>query len=186
MGPEDAEASSGDGGAVPNVEGTALSARELFEGFALQAVDEKGRVAIPADLRAAAERNSDVRVIVVGRHPLDPCLSAHDLSWSQEKFTRLDDPEHSPYDRASANDPSRAKRRAFGAVERAPFDASGRFVLPPFFRAKAGIGKWAFFNGAGETFDIWAPETLMRSDEPDNEEIREVCEFLCQQKGVAL
>lgn len=163
-----------------------LSARELFEGFALQAVDEKGRVAIPADLRAAVERNSDARAIVVGRHPFDPCLSVHDLNWSQEKFSRLDDPAQSPFDKSAGNDASRAKRRAFGAVERAPFDASGRFVLPPFFRAKAGIGKWAFFNGAGETFDIWAPEVLMQSEEADNAEIREVCEFLCQSRGIAL
>jgi MraZ protein len=162
-----------------------LSARELFEGFALQSVDEKGRVAIPADLRAAVERNSDVRAIVVGRHPFDPCLSVHDLSWSQEKFSRIDKPDESPFD-GGGDGGARAKRRAFGAVERAPFDASGRFVLPPFFRAKAGIGKWALFNGAGETFDIWAPEVLMRSQGADNEEIREVCEFLCQQKGVAL
>lgn len=162
-----------------------MSARELFEGFALQTVDEKGRVAIPADLRAAVERNSDVRTIVIGRHPFDPCLSAHDLAWSQEKFSRIDRPEESPFD-GGGDGGARAKRRAFGAVERAPFDASGRFVLPPFFRQKAAIGKWAFFNGSGETFDIWAPEALMRTTGADNEEIREVCEFLCQSKGVVL
>lgn len=162
-----------------------MSGRELFEGFALQAVDEKGRVAIPADLRAAVERNSDIRAVVVGRHPFDPCLMVHDLSWSQEKFTRIDRPEESPFD-GGGDGGARAKRRAFGAVERAPFDASGRFVLPPFFRAKAGIGKWAFFNGSGETFDVWAPETLLATIGADNEEIREVCEFLCQQKGVTL
>ena len=102
-----------------------MQARELFEGFALQSVDEKGRVAIPADLRAAVERNSNDRFIVVGRHPFDPCLSAHDLSWSQEKFTRIDDPAQSPYAK-DGNEAARAKRRAFGAVERAAFDASGR------------------------------------------------------------
>lgn len=162
-----------------------MQGRELYEGFALQAVDEKGRVAIPADLRAAVERNSDVRAIVVGRHPFDSCLMVHDLSWSQQKFDRIDNPEQSPFDGAG-NEISRAKRRAFGAVERAPFDASGRFVLPPFFRAKARIGKWAFFNGSGETFDIWAPESLLAVKGGDMEEIREVCEFLCQQKGVTL
>ena len=160
-----------------------MAVRELYEGFALQTVDEKGRVAIPADLRAAVENNSPVRAVVVGRHPYDPCLMVHDLSWSQEKFTRIDDPSQSPFD-AGGDGAARAKRRAFGAVERAPFDGSGRFVLPPFFRAKAGIGKWAFFCGSGETFDVWAPHRLLTTTGPDNEEIREVCEFLCQQKGV--
>lgn len=163
-----------------------MSVRELFEGCALQAVDEKGRVAIPADLRAAVERNSDVRTIVIGLHPFDPCLSAHDLGWSQEKFTRIDDPAQSPFAKNAAPDTVRAKRGAFGAVERAPFDSSGRFVLPPFFRMKAAIGKWAFFIGSAETFDIWSPEALLADNEPDNEAVREMCRFFCQSKGVVL
>jgi MraZ protein len=157
---------------------------ELYEGFALQSVDEKGRVAIPADLRAAVERNSDVRSIVVGRHPFDPCLSVHDLNWSIEKFNRIDKPEESPFEGNAGG--ARAKRRAFGVVERAPFDASGRFVIPPFFRQKAKIGRWAFFTGSGETFDIWAPEALLAAEGPDFEEIRELCEFCMQQKKVVL
>ncbi len=137
-----------------------MADRELFEGFALQAVDQKGRVAIPADLRNAAERNSDIRQIVVGLHPYDPCLSAHDLSWSKEKYERID----------------RKEQQA---------DDSGRFVIPPFFRMKAGIQKWALFYGSGETFDIWAPERLMNDAQADPM-LREICEYLCQAKGVTL
>lgn len=158
--------------------------RELFEGFALQAVDQKGRVAIPADLRNAAERNSDIRQIVVGLHPFDPCLSAHDLSWSKEKYDRIDRREQLDADRGTEVD-YRAKRRAFGQVEKAPYDDSGRFVIPPFFKMKAGIQKWALFYGSGETFDIWAPERLM-SDPQADPTLREICEYLCQAKGVKL
>lgn len=162
----------------------ALADRELFEGFALQAVDLKGRVAIPADLRAAAERNSEVRQIVVGMHAQDPCLSAHDTGWSKEKYERIDRREQIAADQGKDGD-GRAKRRAFGLVEKAPFDDSGRFVIPPFFKTKAKIGKWAFFSGAGETFEIWAPEVLLADADADPE-LREICEFLCQQKGVKL
>lgn len=161
-------------------------ARELFEGFALQAVDaEKGRVAIPSDLRSALERNSDVRTVVIGRHPFDPCLTVHDMSWSQQKLERIDNPGQSPYDAASTNT-SQAKRRAFGAVERAPFDASGRFILSSYFRAKAGITNWAFFCGSGETFEIWSPEALLATTDPELEELRDACEFLLAQKKVKL
>lgn len=159
-----------------------MADRELFEGFALQAVDKKGRVAIPADLRAAAERNSEVRQIVVGVHPFDACLSAHDTAWSKEKYERLDRKEQLAADRGDDVDP-RAKRRAFGQVEKAPYDESGRFVLPPFFRMKAKIQDWAFFAGSGETFDIWSPEVLL-ADETADPGLREICEYLCQTKGV--
>ena len=161
-----------------------MSDRELFEGFALQAVDLKGRVAIPADLRAAAERNSDIRQIVVGLHPEDACLSAHDVNWSKEKYDRIDRREQIAADRGDETD-TRAKRRAFGQVEKAPFDDSGRFIIPPFFKMKAGIQKWAFFNGSGETFDIWAPEVLLK-DKSADPGLREICEYLCQTKGVKL
>ncbi|HEX8301879.1 division/cell wall cluster transcriptional repressor MraZ [Sphingomonas sp.] len=161
-----------------------MAERELFEGFALQAVDQKGRVAIPADLRAAAERNSDIRQIVVGAHPFDPCLSAHDLSWSKEKYERIDMRQQLAGDLGEQTD-VRAKRRAFGLVEKAPYDDSGRFVIPPFFRAKAGIDKWALFYGSGETFDIWSPERLMSAANVDPA-LREICEYLCQTKGVKL
>jgi MraZ protein len=157
--------------------------RELFEGFALQAVDPKGRVAIPADLRAAAERNSDVRQIVVGNHATDPCLSAHDLGWSKAKYERIDRAEQLAIDRGDQPDTT-AKRRAFGHVEKAPFDDSGRFVIPPFFRAKAKIAKWAFFVGSGETFEIWSPDVLL-ADENADPGLREICEFLMQAKGAA-
>ncbi|RYD94247.1 MAG: division/cell wall cluster transcriptional repressor MraZ [Sphingomonadales bacterium] len=161
-----------------------MATRELFEGFALQAVDLKGRVAIPADLRAAAERNSDIRQIVIGAHPFDPCLSAHDLGWSREKFDRIDNPDLIPGD-AGQKENAQAKRRAFGLVEKAPFDESGRFVIPPFFKKKAGIDKWALFYGSGESFEIWSPEKLMKTPGIDPD-LREVCEYLCETKGVKL
>lgn len=159
-----------------------MAEREIFQGFALQAVDPKGRVAIPADLRVAAERNSEERQIVVGLHPHDGCLSAHDVAWSKLKYERIDRRQQQAEERGEEADAT-AKRRAFGRVEKAPFDESGRFVIPAFFRMKAGIQKWAFFNGSGETFEVWAPERLLADDNADPE-LREICEFLCQQKGV--
>lgn len=155
--------------------------RELFEGFALQAVDQKGRVAVPADLRAAVERNSEVRQIVIGLHAKDLCLSAHDAGWSKEKYQRIDRLEQQAIDRGEQPDPA-AKRRAFGQVERVPFDDSGRFVLPPFFRAKAKIEKLAFFTGSGETFDIWSPEVLANDPNADPA-LKEICAFLVQARG---
>jgi MraZ protein len=161
-----------------------VAARELFEGFALQAVDPKGRVAIPADFRNAIERNAEGRQVVVGLHPFDPCLSAYDTAWSKEQYARLDRKEQLAEERGVDVDP-RAKRRAFGQVEKAPFDESGRFVIPPFFKMKAGIDRWALFYGSGETFDIWSPEKLM-ADANADPALREICEFLCAQKGVKL
>jgi MraZ protein len=159
--------------------------RELYEGFALQAVDAKGRVAIPADLRAAMERNSDSRTIVVRRN--GPCLSAYDVERSKDEFGRIHNREIAAEEAAGLDGgvvPTRAKANAFGKVERTPFDPSGRFILPRFFKMKAGINNWAFFVGHGDTFEIWAPEILMTSS--DDEELKEICAFCLDEKKVTL
>ncbi len=162
-----------------------MTNRELYEGFALQAVDAKGRVAIPADLRAAMERNSDSRTIVVRR--AGNCLTAYDVERSKEEFGRIHNREIEAEEKAGLDGgvvPTRAKANAFGKVERTPFDPSGRFILPRFFKMKAGIGNWAFFVGHGDTFEIWAPEVLMATS--DDEELKEICAFCLDEKKVVL
>ncbi len=162
-----------------------MTNRELYEGFALQAVDAKGRVAIPADLRAAMERNSDSRTIVVRRN--GPRLSAYDVERSKDEFGRIHNREIAAEEAAGLDGgvvPTRAKANAFGKVERTPFDPSGRFILPRFFKMKAGINNWAFFVGHGDTFEIWAPEILMASS--DDEELKEICAFCLDEKKVTL
>lgn len=138
-----------------------MTGQELYEGSALQGVDAKGRVAIPADFRAVFEKNSESRTIVIGVHPVLPCLRAYDLTWSKVNFAQIkEDMRHPDADvRALA-----VKRNAdFSDVDRAPFDPSGRFILDEFFRNEAKIESpgWAFFSGDAETFNIWNPEVLM-------------------------
>lgn len=157
--------------------------RELYEGFALQAVDEKGRVAIPSDLRLALDKNSAAKTVLISKHSKDPCLSVRDPEWSRVKHDRIDRRQEAALDEGREID-SGARRRV-SLVEKAAYDASGRFVLPPFYRQKAKIGKWAFFVGSGDEFEIWAPEVLLATPDID-EELREICEFLCEQRGVQL
>ena len=163
-----------------------VSDRELYEGFALQAVDDKGRVAIPADLRVTFDRNSVERVLMVGKHSLDPCLIAHDIAWSQANGMRIAERNERALDegRVDAVDP-RAGRNLHGRLDRAKLDSSNRVILSPYHLDRVKIGDWAFFLGVGNQFEIWAPEVLVKTDTVDDE-IRDICRFYCQQKGVAL
>lgn len=154
----------------------------LYEGNALQGVDAKGRVAIPAQFRSVVERNAegpDARTIVVGKHPDLPCLRAYDTSWSQLNYERIDAREVQSDD---AKAPQQEKARSFGNVDRAVFDPAGRFVLHGLLKRKAKIDDLAFFTGAGRTFNIWSPAVLLASDEAD-EETREWCEYYLELRG---
>ncbi len=52
-------------------------------------VDEKGRVAIPGNIRASLEKNSPIKEIVVGRHLRHPCLMARDIAYDEELHDRI-------------------------------------------------------------------------------------------------
>ncbi len=161
-----------------------MSERGLFRGHALQAIDGKGRVAIPAPLRAVIERNSGDRILLISKHDSDPCLIGYDRTWSELLHARLERDEARALDKGQSVDRHNIARRAFGLVEEVPFDASGRFILPPFFRSKGQLGDLAFFYATGDTFEIWNPKVLIATPGID-EETKEIVAFHLDARGAA-
>jgi MraZ protein len=160
-----------------------VSNRDLFHGFSLQSVDDKGRVAIPADLRETLDGNSPAKQVLIARHPTLPCLVCYDTGWAQELNERLNNLARIAKAAGQVFDES-AERRAMRA-EKATYDANGRFVIPGFEKDRASIKRWAFFVGDGDTFQIWAPDVLVASDH-DDEDLKERCRYYAAAKKVAL
>jgi MraZ protein len=159
-----------------------VSERELFRGHALNAIDAKGRVAIPAFLRAAIERNGDGRFLIIAKHQSDPCLTGYDRGWSRLLHDRLEREEERERAADRAFDYHNNNRRAFGLVEEVPYDASGRFILPAFFRKKAALDDLGFFFGTGNNFEIWNPRLLISTPGVD-QEMKEIAAFLMDERG---
>lgn len=160
-----------------------MSNRELFHGSTLQSVDDKGRVAIPVDLRETLDANSPAKQVLVARHPTLPCLVCYDTEWAKTLNDQLNERRHRaklddlPFDEA-------AERRVL-RTEKAGYDGNGRFVLPGFERERAGIGKWAFFVGDNDSFQIWAPDKLLAAD-IDDEDLKDRCRHYAAAKKVPL
>jgi MraZ protein len=154
----------------------------LFNGSALNTVDAKGRLSIPAFIRAVVERRSDAKAIVVGSHEVDPCLTAYDrgharhLHVENERRRLLEESgssgETSHYRRA---------RRTFGLTEDVPYDPSGRIILPPMMRRKGRIEDLALFVGVGGTFEIWNPLVAL---EHGDDVLKELAAFRLEEKGL--
>jgi len=161
-----------------------VDSRELFRSYALNAIDTKGRVAIPAGLRAVIEKNSATKMLMLSKHESDPCLSGYDREYSRILHSKLEKREDE--DRAAGRVPSRhnINRMAFGLVEEIPFDGSGRFILPAFMRKKAGLEDLAFFLGAGDTFEVWNPHRLLEAEGVD-EDVKEIVRFLLEEREAA-
>ena len=88
--------SRGAPGASANGEGPCMGAdrggggRRLLQGSALNAVDAKGRLSVPAFVRGVIERRSDARAIVVGAHEIAPCLTAYGRNYAKNLWSDLE------------------------------------------------------------------------------------------------
>jgi MraZ protein len=167
-----------------------VSERELYQGAALQLVDaDKKRLAIPASFRNAIVTNSpgidprDIRV-TIAEHPEAPCLIGYDRGW-----LALAHQEASERDRQFVAENGRRdyniKRLAGGAGEQVGFDASGRFVLPGYLAAGAGIATYAYFWGSLDYFEIWDPASLI-ADADATEKMKKPLRYFAAEKGIAL
>ena len=161
-----------------------MSVRALYRGSALNAIDAKARVAIPAGLRQAIEANGDGRNLIIAKHESDPCLIGYDHGWSQLLHARLNRTEDREADAGRDYSRHNPNRRAFGLVEDIPFDASGRFIMPTMLRDRAQIGELAYFIGTGDTFEIWNPRLLIETPGIDAE-LKEVVAYLLKTRGAS-
>ena len=131
-----------------------------FRGESTHKVDAKGRVSIPALFRRVIEScdpnwtagQQPELIIVYGdhrRHYLE-CYTIEAMQEVDEKIARL---------------PRGSKARRYlehtfqGQSLPTSIDDTGRLVLPARLRRKLDLEDEAFFIAAGDTFQIWKPET---------------------------
>ena len=147
----------------------------LFSGNALRDVDHDGRTVLPGFVLRVLEGRRAGPVLLLGRHEADPCISGYDEAHQAVLQASIE--RQRLRDEAQGLDPAahhRRARRTFGAVERVPYDASGRVTLPPAMRRRGRIGDRALFIGAGGNFEVWNPDVAR---EAADEEVRELAEF---------
>ena len=166
-------------------EGWDVALEHLFQGSALNAVDAKGRVSVPAFLRSVIERRGDARTIVLAKHDAFTCLSAYDPAYAALKHQKLERLlEKQETDPAAELDYARRTMMAFGATEEVPYDSSGRVIVPPMMRRKGQIEDLALFLGTGETFQIWNPKKLLKDPRiPDD--LKDIARFRLEERGAS-
>ena len=160
-----------------------MALEHLFQGSALNAVDAKGRVSVPAFLRAVIERRGDARTIVLAKHDAFPALSAYDPAYAALKHSKIERLlEKQETDPAAELEYARRTMMAFGATEEVPYDSSGRVIIPPMMRKNGQLGDLALFIGVGETFQIWNPK-LFLADANIPEDMKDIARFRIEERG---
>lgn len=161
-----------------------MEERQFFNGSALNAIDGKGRVAIPPAMRAVIEANGGGRILCLDEHDVSPCLIGFDKGWLRLRRARIQLEEERAVTAGRGFDIYNANRDAFGGVEEVPFDASGRLIVPPFLRAQAQLEELALFYAASDWFEIWNPRVALQSDTASEKLKRRAMAHL-QAKGLA-
>jgi MraZ protein len=165
--------------------GVHVALEHLFQGSALNAVDAKGRVSVPAFLRTVIERRGDARTIVLAKHENFPCLSAYDPAYAALKHAKLErllEKEETGPDAEIGY--QQRNLMAFAATEEVPYDSSGRILMPPMMRRKGEVGDLALFLGTGETFQIWNPKLLL-DDARIPDDLKDIARFRMEERGMA-
>jgi MraZ protein len=137
----------------------------MFRGHFEHAVDDKGRVAVPAQFREALSGLQEERLVAtkfkIGTHR---CLDVYPFSawrrlesslFAKDRF----DPRYVPFRNVYVS----------GAHELA-LDAQGRVLLPPLLREYAGIARDVMITGDVDKFRIWDQQVWQRafSEHEDN------------------
>lgn len=118
-----------------------------FKGHSLNSVDAKGRIAIPAKMRASMNPEAGGRFTVVDG--LDGCLQLYpDDVWAQkeEEMSRLNE---------FRADVRKAIRVLLFSAEDLELDKQGRVTISRERLAKFGIGDRALVVGAFRHIEIW-------------------------------
>jgi MraZ protein len=123
----------------------------MFLGRYRHNLDEKGRLIIPVRFRDVL--NTEGAFVLQG---FDHNL----MVLTQPVFEAIS----RRVNQMSLTDPSARllKRLIFSTADRVEVDRAGRILIPQFLRQAAGLSSDAYIVGAGDYFEIWAPDQWTR------------------------
>lgn len=165
-------------------EGTGLqvAVEHLFQGSALNAVDAKGRLSVPAFIRQIIELRGSGSHVVLSMHPSLTCLVGYDSRYAGTLWE--DATRKREKDENEGADPLLAFDREGGMFGRSiavPYDASGRIILPNRLKKRSRIDDLAMFYGMGGLFTVWNPHLALESG---SRHLSEEAEDLLEERGI--
>ena len=139
-------------------------ARDTYSGFAMNAVDAKNRLSIPADHRAVIEAKSHERIVMLAPHQRGhSCLIGYDTERLSQMRAKLE----AKFGFEDSDEREDLTRRMLGLAAPVPYDDAGRILLSADWRDMGGIDRFVAFVGMGDYFEIWNPETLLQHKKGD-------------------
>ena len=153
---------------------------DSFLGNALNGIDAKNRVSVPAGFRDVIAVRSEARTVILAPAERADCLVGYDPGFPAKARAELE--------ARFAGDYSDARddrfRATFGAAEKAPIDDNGRIILSQTMKDAAEIERVALFWGMGDFFEVWNPYRFVARTNLDPRVVRMV-QRLIDARGTA-
>jgi MraZ protein len=136
-----------------------------YRGQGLALKSDKDRFVLPARLRNTIVERSGERVLCLAVHEEWPCLMGFGLDFERsipdilEREAKDARDFGKPFDR-------HARQLMLTDFEDAPFDNSGRFILPPVSAELGNMTDMVYFQGATSYITVWDPRTLLAQTQP--------------------
>jgi len=121
----------------------------MFRGQFVHSVDAKGRISLPARFRDVLCTGNDARFVLTPAL-FDPCLHLYPMrAWEEfeQKVSELPSLEATVL---------RFRRMYVSAAVECELDKSGRVLVPPHLRERAGLEQEAVWAGMGRTLELWS------------------------------
>lgn len=129
-------------------------ADEFFQGYALNAVDAKNRLSVPADFRdVILARSGSKDLLIAPGHGGADCLLAYDRGYATALSAEHRERHGSGTDRARFDE----AHLLFGAAQVCRIDDAGRIVLSATLKALGCINTHVWFVAGGDWFEMWNP-----------------------------
>ena len=142
-----------------------------FRGESQHKVDTKGRVSIPASFRRVLEvgdpnwqNGGTPELVIVYGDSRRSYLECYTMQAIEEVDDKIDALPRGSMERKML------QRLFHGQSFPTSVDETGRLVLPAKLRNKIDLENEAFFIAAGDTFQIWKPETYETEEKAREEE----------------
>jgi MraZ protein len=136
----------------------------MFRGQFTHSVDAKGRISLPVRFREVLMASGDPRLVLTPAL-FDPCLHLYPMrAWEEfeQRVSTLPSLERHAV---------RFRRLYVSAAVECELDGSGRVLVPPQLREKAGLdGKDAVWAGMGPILELWSKDNWQKALEMTEEE----------------
>ncbi len=142
----------------------------MFSGRYEYAIDDKGRLSIPAKFRDILESHYNQKLILTNH--FDGCVVGYPIKEWEELQDRIE-----KSDSALKKGAKNALRFFYGGAAECDIDRLGRVLVPQTLRNFGGIRKGVVIVGMNKKIEIWAEEMwaeLVRQTTSDAEKLADI------------